>query len=705
MYRVTCDGFPLLDWRDNDLFLVAPKVRLEVNTVGEGSFTIYKQHPYFDKLARLKSVIEVSDETGVIFRGRATGDSIDFDHGMEVDMEGALAYFNDSIVRPFSFPEDFKGNAKYIAAEKSGNVISFFLGWLIDNHNAQVKDFQKLKLGNVTVTDPNNYISRSSSEHASTWEVLRSRLFESSLGGYLCIRYEADGNYIDYLSEFTETNSQEIVFGENLLDLTREAEASGIYTAMLPVGALGLTVANLDDGDWSDDIVKSGDSVYSKKAVAQYGWIYAPVNESTWDDVTQEITLLTNAAKKLGGNSVPLHAIEATAVDLHFTDAQVESLRIYKNVKVQSAPHGLSEIFPLSKLEINLNEPQKTKITVGKQLASWTEIAALREEETKLNFSKMTKTDEEIRLLVQGAVNEETLQSSIEAALGTISLSVSNGSDSSSISLLIGETVIKSQTIKMSGMVTISGLSGGTTTIDGACIKTGTISANRLNVSEIRIGDLLDDVGLVTSGNVTTITKNAISTAYISASQITTGILDAEAISLDGILMVTGEDAIGNTATGYIGANPSKGAVVMASSSLQVGCLVNNSAAKLSYYEDKMIWVHSGGCYSSETMQVFSDRTLKNEISYDLAKEEKLFRLLRPCSFVYNSDQNSKKHWGFIAQDFVESAKAVGMDTAALAVIGQYDGKYSLGYGEVTALNTLMIQKLMERMDAMEKAG
>ena len=156
MYYVTVDGFPLLDWRDDDMILTSPRVKLEANTVGEGSFTIYKTHPHYDKLKKLKSVFEVSDENGVIFRGRATGDTIDFDHGMAVDLEGAMAFFNDSVVRPFHFPDDFKENTDYIAAAESGNVIEFFLGWLIDNHNSQVEDFQKMKLGNVTVSDPNN---------------------------------------------------------------------------------------------------------------------------------------------------------------------------------------------------------------------------------------------------------------------------------------------------------------------------------------------------------------------------------------------------------------------------------------------------------------------------------------------------------------------------------------------------------------------
>lgn len=374
MYYVSCDGFPLLDWRDKELILENPKVNLQVNTVCEGSFTIYKNHPNYDKLHKLKSVFEVSDETGVIFRGRATGDTIDFNHGKAVDLEGAMAYFNDTIVRPFMFPEDFLTNSGYVTASKSGNVVAFFLGWLIEQHNSKVQDFQRFKLGNVTVADPNNYIIRSNSDYSSTWETLKSKLFDSALGGYLCIRYEEDGNYIDYLSEFEETNTQEIVFGENMLDLTNETTASGTYSALIPIGADGLTVSKLSDVDITDDIVKSGDTIYSRSAVEAYGWVCAPTSETKWDDVTDAKNLLTKGVEWLTGSGLKMaNTIEATAVDLHFTDAQIRSLRIYKNVKVYSEPHDLSDIYPLSKLEIDLLNPQNTKIMVGKTTVTLTD--------------------------------------------------------------------------------------------------------------------------------------------------------------------------------------------------------------------------------------------------------------------------------------------------------------------------------------------
>lgn len=427
-YQIKCDGFILDDTRDDELTVLNPIVNLEVNTVGGCTFTIHKNHPYYGNLKKLKSVFEVSDDIGVIFRGRMTEDSADFYNSKAVDLEGAMAYFNDSTIRPFAFPDDFIEDAGYITAAKSGNVIKFFLNWLIDQHNSQVEEFQQFKLGNVTVSDPNNYLSRSSTDYASTWETLKSKLFDSTLGGYLCIRYEADGNYIDYLSEFTLTNPQEIVFGENLLDLKSKVNASTTYSAMIPLGATietevedgdgnstttksRVTLASLPDGDITDDIVKEGDVIYSKRAVEAYGWICAPTKETTWDDVTEAENLRTKSVAALSGElSLLSSTIDVTALDLHFTDEQIQTFRIYRNVKVRSDPHGHSGTYQLPKLSLNLHNPQSTKITVGRTERSMTDINGQKESDTIQRIESAEKDIAENRAEVSYVKNQVITQ-------------------------------------------------------------------------------------------------------------------------------------------------------------------------------------------------------------------------------------------------------------------------------------------------------
>lgn len=380
MYQISCDGHVLYDPRDDELIVAEPKCKLEVNTVGEASFTIYSKHPHYSRLKKLKSVFEITQDGEVIFRGRMTDDSIDFYNTKSVDLEGVMAYFNDSIIRPFNFPDDFLEDEDYITAAESGNVIQFFLNWIITQHNSQVQDFQKFKLGNVTVSDPNNYLVRSSEERLKSWEVLKTRLFDSALGGYLCIRYEADGNYIDYLSDFELTNTQDIVYGENILDFKSETDAKSTYSAIIPIGAeietageegqeatrTKLTIESLADGDVTEDIVKSGDTLYSKSAVESYGWIYAPISETTWDDVNEAANLRTKGvAWMIGKGTLFSETTEIKALDLHLTDDEIQALRIYRYVNVKSAPHEHVGRYKLTKLDIDIHNPQNTTITVG----------------------------------------------------------------------------------------------------------------------------------------------------------------------------------------------------------------------------------------------------------------------------------------------------------------------------------------------------
>lgn len=402
MYRIKCDGYDLFDPRDDEFIVESPSLSLGVNKVGEGSFTIHQNHPNYGKLKKLRSVFEVSDELGIIFKGRMTGNSYDWNNSTFVDLEGTMAYFNDSRVRPYKFPEDFLTDPKYIDAAQNGNVVAFYLGWLIEQHNSQVQDFQKFRLGRVTVSDPNNYITREDSTYPSTWDVLKSKLFDSSLGGYLCIRYDTDGSFIDYLSEFDLTNTQEIVYGENLLDIKRESDATETYTAVIPFGAeleiekesedpeaepetetVKVNISGIKDGDITSDIVKSWDMIYSKSAVENYGLIFAPVDKTTWDDITDPNNLLQRAMEFLITDGMLLSdTAEFTAADLHFTDEQIQSFRLYRNVKVRSAPHGMDGVYPLVDLKPDLQNPQNTKITVGVTKRTLTDINSDRESQT-----------------------------------------------------------------------------------------------------------------------------------------------------------------------------------------------------------------------------------------------------------------------------------------------------------------------------------
>ena len=387
MYRLTYEDYILYDPRlatpEDRLIIRDPKVHLAVDKAGEMSFLLQPEHPYVDKLCKMSGVVELTDGATPIYRGRITRDTIDFYGVHTVETEGLLACLNDSIIEPFAYPEDFTEDAGYQEAAASGNVVEYLFCWLLGQHNAQVSIEQQLKPGTCTVTDPNNYITRSSTDYQTTMEAVRGKLFGSSLGGHLLIRYEADGNYLDYYADLPLTNTQPVEFAANLLDLTAELDGTDIYTAILPLGKDGLTIAELSDTDLTDDLVKSGKIIYSKSGIAAHGRITRCIK---WDDVTVPANLQTKAKAALADNGLAMpETITVRAVDLGWQDA-VQHFRIGRMTLLASTPRGYRASYPLLELSPDILDPGNTQITMGATRATYTgtqiEEERRRDEET-----------------------------------------------------------------------------------------------------------------------------------------------------------------------------------------------------------------------------------------------------------------------------------------------------------------------------------
>ena len=287
MWTIKSDGYTIYDPMVREYQVGSPTLRIEENRAETAVFTVYPDHPNISHLAKLASTVEIAEGTKVLFRGRVIDDAMNFMRQHRITCEGAMAFFNDSVIRPFSFPADFLDDQDYEDAADHGNVVEFFLGWLIDQHNAQVGADRQLTLGTVTVSDPNNYITRGNEGYDTTLDILRDKLFDSELGGHMYIRYDALNTYVDYVDTFSAASVQDVAFRENLLDIENQIDATETYTVVLPLGVkdeetgLRLTIIDLPDGSITSDLVKDGDQIYSVSGVASYGRICAPVDDTT----------------------------------------------------------------------------------------------------------------------------------------------------------------------------------------------------------------------------------------------------------------------------------------------------------------------------------------------------------------------------------------------------------------------------------------
>lgn len=394
MYQLKYKNYILYDPRlaDEKLIVRDPSVKLAVSKAGEMSFTVDAEHPYLSNLRRMSGLVELLDGTFPIYRGRITSDIKDFYGAHKIETEGIMAALNDSIIPPFNFPEDFTEDASYKAAAASGNVVEFFFRWILSQHNAHVTAEQQIKPGVVTVSDPNNYIARSSDEYATAMTTISDKLLKSSLGGNLLIRYEDDGNYLDYYAALPLTNTQTVEFAENLLDLSSETDGADIYTAIIPEGKDGLTIGNLPDGDLTDDLVKSGKIIYSKSGVATYGRITRHIK---WDDVTVDTNLRAKAKAALADNGLSMpETITCKAVDLGWQEG-IQHFRVGRMTALVSTPHGYSAEYPLMELTPDILDPGNTQITLGATQRTYTgsQIDAARNVGNRIESTRKELTD------------------------------------------------------------------------------------------------------------------------------------------------------------------------------------------------------------------------------------------------------------------------------------------------------------------------
>lgn len=347
MYKIYAGQWLLHDDRLEELKVLNPQLALEVNKTGSLEFSIYPDHPYYSTIAKLKTIITVYQDDLLLFRGRVLNDEIGFYNEKQVVCEGQLAFLLDSIIRPYDF---------------TGSVLDYFT-MLISNHNSQVEAEKQFTVGNVTVTDPNDYIVRSNIDHVNTWEEINNKLLEL-LGGFLQVRFEGGVAYIDYLQDFSTLSTQTVEFGKNLLDLKHIRNGESIATALIPLGA------KLKDEDGNDtdqrltiESVNDGlDYVFDDAAVDTYGWIF---QTEIFDDVTDASNLMTKGQAHLASFVNTVESIELTAADLAAIDLTVDAFHIGTYVRVISEPHGIDQMFLVSKLDMNLLDPASNKLTLG----------------------------------------------------------------------------------------------------------------------------------------------------------------------------------------------------------------------------------------------------------------------------------------------------------------------------------------------------
>lgn len=330
-----------------------PTLTLELSKAGTLTFKLPALHNSSSLFSAPATILRVYDDSTLVFKGRMLTESSDFLKTRSVTCEGPLAFLNDSIIRPFDF---------------SGSLKDFFT-YVITAHNKDTKPWQHITPGTISITD--DYVHYSSTDYLSAWDVIKTRVLETH-GGYIRIRYDVKENAVlDYAEGFTGT-THTVAAGENLIDLNQSRSAENTYTACIPLGAKieqtlsdgttqerRLTIETENDG--YDYLIDTG-------LAASYGVIYAPVTETTWDNVTVAKNLYDRGKQYLENKA-------ATLRDTITIDAALLGNRpaLGDTVQLISSAHNLTATMLINKITYQLCSPYAVRISLGAESRSMLE--------------------------------------------------------------------------------------------------------------------------------------------------------------------------------------------------------------------------------------------------------------------------------------------------------------------------------------------
>lgn len=423
MYFVKYGESYLHDPRTDDCILLDLSFDSSENSCGYCDFKIYPNHPMYKKLRERDddNPVEVYDGDILLFSGFIYDLGINFYLDGEVKCKGELEYLNDSIVRPYS-------TIKRGFGQTAPSTQNEYFVWLIEQHNAQVSPNKRFKIGINQASNVYSsvYIFRENDQYPTTMEEIKEKLLDNvNGGGYLQIRHENGERYIDYISKWTNTNTQKLEFGVNLTNYTQTDDSSEIYTYVIPLGARMseteyeyndgyfvtsdivvdnnktyyilnengyysectdltafehdvtyfeydyesdesnqfLTVSGKPDGTYDEPgYIKSGDMIYCETSAQQYGFIGMKYENS---EITTREELIEKGTLALKEKVSPKRTIEIKAVDMHLINPNIKPLRIGEYVRICSYPHNLDDYFLCRSIDLDLNNPENSTYILG----------------------------------------------------------------------------------------------------------------------------------------------------------------------------------------------------------------------------------------------------------------------------------------------------------------------------------------------------
>ena len=348
----------------DELTVINPKLTLEVNLAGSLELTIPPMHIAYNEITRLTTELtvyrtETTEEYGVItseiWRGRVIMEDTDFQNNRIITCEGEMAYLNDTIQPAYEY-EDW--------------TLYNFINRVVINHNSKFTD-RDLQFHLIDTHIPDVSLPYRATNYETTYSILNAVL--EDYGGMFAVYHSpvngVDTRCLEYYTDYHEyTETREVRFGENLLDISKKFDLTEFATVIVPLGAR-LEESEFDLLDQYLDVSEVNDgSIYivNEQTCALYGRKEMVVR---FEDITTPQNLYNKGLDYLNNIQYDGVEIEVSMLDLGIIDINQRCVNLLDRVHVVSGPHGLNTYYPVTKLDIPLNSPKDMVVTLNGYIA------------------------------------------------------------------------------------------------------------------------------------------------------------------------------------------------------------------------------------------------------------------------------------------------------------------------------------------------
>jgi len=390
----------------NDVKLSRGKVHQVLHGISDMEFTINLENPGWGKIKPLKTLIKVRDvkRNKTMFDGRVLKPTQQMNNlGMFLityAAESKLAYLRDSRQR---------------WGEYHNISVRDFLQVILDNHNQQVEEHKRFKLGNVTVTDSNDSLYRYLG-YDDTYQTIKDKLLDR-LGGFLVLREEPNGTYIDYLASVGTFSSTPIKLRKNLKDIQREIDPTGVITRLIPLGKT-IESENPENTEASQprltiETVNSGfDYIDDPEMIEEFGIIEGTL---VFDNVSDPNTLLQRGQEFFANQKAAKVTYTLHAIDLNLIDESFDSYEVGNWHTVENPVFAIEENVQIIEKEIDILNPVNNSLTIGEKYKTLTQY--------QVEANKKARQIEQLQLTV--GVQSRRI-ASLQEELKTVDTAVKN---------------------------------------------------------------------------------------------------------------------------------------------------------------------------------------------------------------------------------------------------------------------------------------